>query len=256
MTDAQWMRHALALGRRGLGNVWPNPAVGCVLVREGRVIGRGWTRPGGRPHAETEALAAAGALAHVAGHRHRAHWTLLGVERARGDDLLDEAPTPEPETLELPFPTEGEDVVEDYRSLGLTLGRHPLALLRPRLAARRLTDSDAWRRTAADGDPVRIAGLVTMRQRPGSAKGTMFVTLEDERGTVDVILWPDVVERFRREAIGARLLAVSGATQRGAGRPSLLARRLEDLSGLLGEIPGIGAGRPAGAASDDPGGSR
>ena len=235
-------RDAVRLGLRLVASLSAAGAARTVAAREAGpyVSAEDLVRRAELDARDRGALAAAGALERVAGHRHRASWALLGIE-ARADDLLDEAAAPEPENLELPFPTEGEDVVEDYRSTGLTLRRHPLALLRARLTARRLTDSATWRAAAGDGDPVRLAGLVTMRQRPGSAKGTMFVTLEDEHGTVDVILWPDVVERYRSEAIGARLLAVSGTTQRAHGKSALLARRLGDLSGMLSELSGIGA---------------
>ena len=181
---------------------------------------------------DRRALADAGALARLEGDRHRAHWALLGVETLPG--LLAGASAEEP-PLQLELPTEGEDTVADYRSLGLTLGRHPLAQLRPRLRARRVIDSGTWK-GVPDGRVARLAGLVTMRQRPGSARGTMFVTLEDEGGAINVIVWPAVVERFRREVLGARLLAVTGRTQRESGVAQLIAGRLEDLSWLLGEL--------------------
>jgi len=183
-------------------------------------------------HRDRRALADAGALASLEGNRHRAQWALLGVETLPA--LLAGTSAEEP-PLQLELPTEGEDVVADYRSLGLTLGRHPLALLRTRLGAHRVIDSGTWK-GVPDGRPARLAGLVTMRQRPGSAKGTMFVTLEDEGGPINVILWPAVVEAFRREVLGARLLAVSGQTQRGSGVSHLVASRLEDLSWMLGDL--------------------
>ena len=183
---------------------------------------------------DRRALADAGALAGIGGDRHRAQWALLGVEDLPG--LLRNASAEEP-PLQFELPTEGEDIVADYRSLGLTLGRHPLALLRARLSARRVTDSLAWK-GVEDGRPARLAGLVRMRQRPGSAKGTMFLTLEDEGGPINVIVWPDVVERYRREVLGSRMLAVDGTTQRESNVVHLLARRCEDLSWMLGELDG------------------
>ena len=181
---------------------------------------------------DRRALADAGALARIAGHRHRAQWALLGVERLPG--LLRGASAPEP-PVQLELPSEGADTVADYRRLGLTLGRHPLALLRARLGARRVVDSGTWK-SVPDGRPARLAGLVTLRQRPGSAKGTMFLTLEDEGGSINVIVWPAVVERYRREVLGGRLLAVDGTTRREAGVAQLLAGRCEDLSWMLGEL--------------------
>jgi len=190
---------------------------------------------------DLRALVDAGALAKVAGHRHRAQWEALGAERLPG--LLADASAVEPQTLSLPFPSEGEDLVADYRSLGLTLGRHPLALLRDTLRQQRFIDSSSSE-MRADGRLVRIAGLVTMRQRPGSANGVMFVTLEDEHGPVNVVLWPAVVERFRAAAIGAQLMGVFGTTQRESGVSALIAGQLEDLSGMLAKLddPGDGKG--------------
>ena len=183
---------------------------------------------------DRRALADAGALANLAGDRHHAQWALLGVEDLPG--LLRGASAEEP-PLQFELPTEGEDIVADYRSLGLTLGRHPLALLRTRLAARRVIDSRSWL-GVPDGRPARLAGLVRMRQRPGSAKGTMFLTLEDEGGSINVILWPGVVDRYRQEVLGSRMLAVDGTTQRDSGVTHLVAGRCEDLSWMLGELDG------------------
>ena len=183
---------------------------------------------------DRRALVDAGALAGIAGDRHNARWALLGVEELPG--LLKRASAEEP-PLQLELPTESDDIVADYRSLGLTLGRHPLALLRALLAERRVIDSRAWR-GVPDGRPARLAGLVRMRQRPASARGTMFLTLEDEGGPVNVILWPGVVERHRREVLGARLLAVDGTTRRESGVTHLVAGRCEDLSWMLGRLDG------------------
>jgi len=205
------------LAARGNG---PFTSAGDLVSRSG--IDRG----------DREALAGAGALADLEGDRHRAQWAMLGVEELPG--LLADASADEP-PLQLELPTEGEDIAADYRSLGLTLGRHPLALLRSRLAERRVIDSGTWK-GVPNGRPARLAGLVTMRQRPGSAKGIMFVTLEDEGGPINVVVRPAIVERYRREVLGARLLAVNGKTQRASGVAHLIADRLEDLSPLLGDL--------------------
>jgi len=181
---------------------------------------------------ELEALSAAGALASLAGHRHRAAWRVTGVERPL--PLL-----PSPEIAEgLPMlraPREGEDIVADYRSLGLTLGRHPLALLRPRLAALGwLTAAELWDRT--DGSRVRAGGIVVTRQRPGSASGVTFVTVEDETGQANLIVWKSLGERQRRVLLGARLLGVTGVVQREGDVLHVVSHRLEDRSVLLGEL--------------------
>jgi error-prone DNA polymerase len=179
------------------------------------------------------ALAAAGALAALAGHRHAAAWDVAGVEKLPPlllGSTFDEA------TADLPAPTEGQDIVADYRALGLTLGRHPLALLRGQLRARRLITS-AEVRDAPHGRIVRTAGIVIGRQRPDTASGVMFVTLEDETGATNVIVWRDLSDRQRRELLGARLLCVYGRVEREGIVVHLLAGRLVDLSPLLGSLP-------------------
>jgi error-prone DNA polymerase len=181
---------------------------------------------------ELQCLAAGGALASLAGHRRQAHWAAAGARRAAG--MLHEARVNEP-ALRLPSPEEGEEVVADYASLGLSLGRHPLALLRPHL--RRLGLMAATTVQArAHGSRACAAGLVTCRQRPDTASGVIFVTLEDETGCVNVVVWNDLVERQRRELLGARLLAVEGSIERDGEVVHLIARHLVDHSALLGSL--------------------
>jgi len=177
-------------------------------------------------------LAAAGALASLAGHRRNAHWMVAGtfVE----PQLLRDAPIQETLPL-LPKPGEGEEIVADYRSLGLTLGRHPLALLRGRLKRMRLASASELK-AMPDGKPARTAGIVTCRQRPGTAQGVIFVTLEDETGYTNVIVWNDLVERQKKELLGARLLGVEGYMQKEGEVIHLVARRLVDHSPLLGRL--------------------
>jgi error-prone DNA polymerase len=155
---------------------------------------------------ELGCLAAAGALEKLAGHRHRAAWQVAGVEQSL--PLM-----PRPRIAEgiplLRAPREGEDIVADYAHTGLTLRRHPLALLRPQFEAKGMS-SAARLRELAHGARVRTAGLVITRQRPGSAQGVTFVTLEDETGQVNLIVWRDVAERQRRALIGSRLMGVAG----------------------------------------------
>jgi error-prone DNA polymerase len=133
------------------------------------------------------------------------------------------------------MPTEGEEIVADYASLGLTLGRHPLALLRPHLARNRMMTA-AQLLEARHGQHVRAAGLVTCRQRPGTASGVIFVTLEDETGHTNVVVWRDLSQRQRRTLLGARLLGVHGVLERDGGVAHLIAGRLVDLSHLLGRL--------------------
>jgi error-prone DNA polymerase len=181
---------------------------------------------------DLEALADAGALASLAGHRHDAVWDVAGVERLPA--LIEGGAIDEP-APDLPPPTEGEDITADYRRLGLTLGRHPLALLREQLAKRRLVTA-ADLRAMPHGRLTRTAGIVIGRQRPDTASGVVFVTLEDESGTTNVIVWRDLGDRQRRELLGARLLAVYGKVEREGEVVHLVAGKLVDLTPLLGAL--------------------
>jgi error-prone DNA polymerase len=175
-------------------------------------------------------LAAAGALQSIAGHRRLAHWAAAGAGRR--------APLDAPAAERLPAlapPREGEDIVADYASLGLTLGRHPLALLRSRLQQHKLINAEELQ-ALPHGSAARIAGLVTCRQRPDTASGVIFVTLEDETGNVNVVVWKSLGERRRAALLGARLLAVHGVIERDGDVVHLVARRLADYSGLLGPL--------------------
>ncbi|CAE6968093.1 Error-prone DNA polymerase [Paraburkholderia domus] len=177
-------------------------------------------------------LADANALASLAGNRREALWQ--SVAAVPDKDMLATAAVQD-ETPALGAPTEANDVVADYRSAGLTLGRHPLELLRPQLLASRLMPASTLR-TYRDGRLARGCGLVTVRQRPGTAKGVMFVTLEDETGNVNVIVWPSLLEKQRQEALGASLLAVYGTWQCQGEVRHLVAQRLVDMSHLLGTL--------------------
>ncbi|MFP5350471.1 MAG: error-prone DNA polymerase, partial [Gammaproteobacteria bacterium] len=181
---------------------------------------------------ELDALAAANALAALAGHRHRARWSVAGVEPPL--PLLAESEIPEAQPM-LRAPTEAQDIIADYASLKLTLGRHPLALLRRRFRARGWLTSDEVR-AASPGRHIRTTGLVVCRQHPSSASGVIFLTLEDEHGNTNVIVWPSLVARARRALTQARLLTVFGEVQREGEVLHVIAKRLEDHSGLLGEL--------------------
>lgn len=177
-------------------------------------------------------LATAGALASIAGHRRQALWQAAGGTPLPG--LLASAPGADvPATLAAP--SEGENLRADYARLGFTLGRHPLALIRGELATLRFlsaTDIAA----APDRMLARSAGLVTCRQRPGTAKGTMFITLEDETGLINVIVRPELLARQRRILLGARLLGIYGQISRQGSVVHLQASRAVDHSALLGAL--------------------
>ena len=189
-------------------------------------------RRAGLSREDLRRLARAGALAPLAGHRHRAHWEAAGVEEPSA--LFPDPRFPEAVPL-LRAPSEGEDLVADYRHLGLSLGRHPLALLRRRLDSLGLCRA-ADLRAAPNGEPAQAAGLVVSRQRPSTASGIIFLTLEDETGHINVVVRQKISARHRREVQGARLLAVHGAVERQGQVVHLMARRLEDHSRLLGRL--------------------
>ncbi|GAA4420013.1 error-prone DNA polymerase [Acidovorax lacteus] len=177
-------------------------------------------------------LAAAGALESLAGHRRQQAWAAAATHRL--PPLL-QGSLPADLPVPLPPAPEGEEVLRDYASLGLTLRSHPLALLRPRLQQHRLLTS-AELRQLPDGARVRTVGIVTVRQRPETAKGTMFVSLEDECGSTQVIVWPHVREAQRAVLLESRLLAVRGRWQREGAVCNLVADRLADLSHWLGSL--------------------
>jgi error-prone DNA polymerase len=181
---------------------------------------------------ELKCLAAAGALAPLAGHRREAHWSVAGI--ATGKHILAGAPVAENRPALAP-PSEGETLLADYASTGLTLGRHPLALLRRRLSRMRFSTADELKRLPG-GATARAAGIVTGRQRPGTASGTVFVTLEDETGAINVIVWPRLVEAQRRELLGSKLMGVEGTLEREGEVMHLVAKRLVDHSDLIGSL--------------------
>jgi error-prone DNA polymerase len=181
---------------------------------------------------DMQQLAAADALLSLSGHRRQQVWDAAALKAAPA--LLREAPVEE-DGLTLPEAPEGEAIVWDYASLGLTLRRHPLALLRERLQARRFMTAEQLK-NAPDGRLVRACGIVTGRQQPGTSKGVVFVTLEDETGVVQVIVWKALRERQRDALTRSRLMAVHGVWQREGEVCNLIAGHLEDLSPLLGRL--------------------
>ena len=186
-----------------------------------------------RAHLDNRAraqLADAGALTGLAGHRHQARWDVAGIEAQlplfSGQRGQQEAEVP------LPQPSVAEDLQADYATIGTTLGPHPLALLRSTLASMRCRSS----RDLMDiehGRHIAVVGLVTGRQRPSTASGVIFVTLEDEHGMMNVVVWADLGERQRRELIGSQLMQVNGRLEYQGGVRHIIAGRLRDLTPLL-----------------------
>ena len=218
----------------------------------------------GRPFSDTEALAQranlnardlrflarAGALKTLAGNRYQAHWNVAGIQAPTPLQQIAEPITEESrdyvsaEPVQLPAPTTADDMMDDYRYASLTLGPHPMQLLRDHPAV-------SGHRTALDlehyrhGQLVRVAGLVTGRQRPGSASGVMFVTLEDETGNINVVVWTSVLERYRAAVLQGQLLRVKGVVEREKEVIHVVAGQIEDATELLVQIA---AGQPGTAA--------
>lgn len=183
---------------------------------------------------DLKCLSGADALRPLAGNRPDAIWAAKGID-TRPTAMLREARTFE-DPVEFAAPEEGDDVVDDYATVGLSLRRHPMALVRPQLARWRIKTAEELRRSAKDRQVVRASGIVTHRQRPSTANGVVFATLEDETGTVNIIVWPSVAEEQRTVLLTAKVLSVKGTWQSEKGVTSLVATKLVDHTALLGEL--------------------
>jgi error-prone DNA polymerase len=181
---------------------------------------------------ELGALASAGALRVLEGHRHQARWAVAGVESPHG--LFTSMERFEPTPL-LRKPTEGQNIVADYRNVGLTLERHPMHLIRHRLDRYRYLQADRLPGIAT-GRTIGVAGLVITKQRPGTASGVTFVTLEDETGHINLIVWKQVAEQYRAALLNARLMGVRGELQIEGKVIHVIARQLIDHTEMLGDL--------------------
>ncbi len=191
---------------------------------------------------DVNALAAADAMVMLAGHRRQQVWQAAAI---KAQPLLLKAVPIIEAALDLPDTPEGENILFDYRATGLTLRRHPLALLRPKLAAKGFLTA-AQLDSLPDGCEVAACGIVTLRQQPGTAKGVIFLTIEDDTGPINVIVWKSLRLTQRDELMHSTLLGVHGTWQRSTELPgmlegygivrNLIAHRLENLSLLLGRL--------------------
>jgi error-prone DNA polymerase len=195
-----------------------------------------WRKAGVKP-AALEALARADAYRSMGLDRREALWAVKGLPAeslplfaAAGEEERGAEPA-----AALPRMAPGEQVVDDYRSLRLSLKAHPLSFLRGDLARDGVVPAEALARLP-DGERLTVAGLVLVRQRPGSASGVIFATLEDETGVANIVVWPDVFERHRGAVLKASLLAVEGRLQREGLVIHVVARRLVDLTQRLAEL--------------------
>ena len=230
-------RHAVRLGLNQVSGLSCAAAARIVSARDAAPFSdaEDLARRAALDAHELQMLAQADALQGLAGHRHAAAWAVAGID-TRPTALLRATRTAEAAPARLAAPSEAEQMLADYRALGLSLDHHPLALLRAELAAFRVRPA-AVLRGYPNGRLARASGLVTHRQRPETAKGTVFVTLEDETGAVNVIVWPRVAEAQRRALLASTLMTVYGTWQReGDGEHAvmhLVAARLVDHSALL-----------------------
>ena len=192
---------------------------------------------------DLQALAAAGALQSLSADRHQAHWLATGHDQLPGV-LQDAACEQElPAAGLLPVPTEAQNLIADYASLGLSLGRHPLALLRKELKERFQSRPAIELQKLGHQQLARASGLVTHRQRPGTAKGVVFITLEDETGSINLIIWPDILKIYKQAVLHGQLLTAYGRWQRdqtiATDAPgqvmNLVALRIEDHTPLLAQ---------------------
>ncbi len=212
-----------------------------------------WLRSGLTP-AALEKLADADAFRSLGLDRRQALWAVRGLDRVGDQDDLPlfksrPARETEPDARLPPMPL-GAHVVEDYRRLSLSLKAHPTSFMRGRLSARGVLRSDALR-SVRNGERVTVAGLVLVRQRPGTAKGVIFMTLEDETGIANVIVWPKAFERLRAIVLGARFVAVTGKLQSESGVIHIVAERMNDLTPMLGLLSEAGETISALARADE-----
>jgi len=229
------MQHALQAVRLGFSLVRgvSKAAADRIVAARGEAAfttAEDLARRAGLDARELELLAQADALQGLAGHRHQAAWAVKGID-ARPTAMLRDTRVQEDLAL-LAAPLAAEETLADYRAVGLSLKQHPLALLRAELDRYRIQPA-AVLRGYPGGRLARASGLVTHRQRPETAKGTVFVTLEDETGQVNVIVWPRVVDEQRKPLLAARLLTVFGQWQREGDVMHLVAARLIDHTEML-----------------------
>ncbi len=225
---------ALRLGLRLVKHLSRNGAERLLAARNREPFrdSRDFAHRAGLDRDDRNALAAAGALNGIGGHRHRAAWDLAGAVPEL--PMLHDAWPAEAAPL-LRAPTPGETVRADYAGTGLSLGPHPLALLRSQLDHQRVRTAARIQATP-DGTRVRVAGLVTCRQRPSSANNVAFVTLEDETGYVNLVVWKRIADRDRRALTTSRLMAAYGEVQRDGQVIHVIASQLRDFSEMLGEL--------------------
>lgn len=185
------------------------------------------------PMRAIRSLALAGAFRNLSQHRHAAYWKALGIDRLPG--MLATVPQREGMPV-LPAPSEADEILTDHRQLGFSSGRHLLELLRPRLRSIGVNTRRELEQ-AKNGAEVRVAGLVTHLQRPGTASGVVFASLEDETGINNIVIWPGVFEAMRHVILQANLMVVGGTIQSQEGVIHIVAQTIENYSRWIAEVP-------------------
>jgi error-prone DNA polymerase len=185
------------------------------------------------PQDQIDALIAADALHGLSGHRHQTHWEAATID---SEPPLELEAVDASDGIDLPAPTEIQELTADYNSLGLTLGRHPLELLRERYPLFQQCKRQTELVGLNQGRFVRVAGVVTGRQRPGTKAGVVFLTLEDETGNVNVIVWKDVQERCRDALLKSKLLLIKGTVETDHNVTHVIAGDLVDCSSYLDQM--------------------
>ena len=256
MRDDIKSTHAMRLGFRQAKGL-KQEEMDQLVARRGRgydSVRDLWLRSG-LPASTIERLADIDAFRSLGLDRRDALWAARGLNRVGGQEdlpLFARAPDPacEPD-FDLPQMPLGEHVVEDYRALGLSLKTHPAALLRPHLSAQRAIKAEQLSHMA-NSVRTRVAGLVLVRQRPGTASGVIFMTLEDETGIANIVVWPKMFERFRPEVLGGRLVAIDGPVQSESGVIHVIAERVHDWTPLLAHLSAAGPEMDATTPNDEP----
>ncbi|MEM8935131.1 MAG: error-prone DNA polymerase [Pseudomonadota bacterium] len=233
-------RNAVRLGFRLIKGLSQQDAARITAMR-----GKGydsvrdlWLRTG-LSHSALETLANADAFGSLGLSRRDASWAVQGLDKVKGDDQLPlfaaQSAFKREEDVALPTMPLGEEVAYDYKTIKMSLKRHPVSFLRGWLRAHRYVANETLFETPKN-TRLSVSGLVLVRQRPGTAKGVIFTTLEDETGVANVIIWPKVFERYRREVLGARFLGVTGFLQREGDVIHVVARRLINLTPKLAQL--------------------
>jgi error-prone DNA polymerase len=244
-------KHSVRLGFRQVKGLKEDDMTMLVTMRNDGYTHIDQLRAAGIPKAALEKLADADAFRSLGADRRMALWEVTALaDRPIGifngqlsETVLETVP-------DLPLMTRGEHVVQDYISTGLSLKDHPVGLLRPKLTQmRNIKVSDISQKK--DGDHVCIAGLITVRQRPGTAKGVLFMTLEDETGSANLVVWQKLFDKYRKEIVQSRLLMVAGKLQIANGVTHLVVQRCFNLTVLLRSLTETTADLPQTLARAD-----